>query len=57
MNNVLLIVVIIAYVAFIIHNVVEIVLANKFYKRLEKEHQELIDEIIDKVTDDLLGDK
>ena len=57
MNNVLSIVGIIACVAFIIYNIVEIVLANKFYKRLEKEHQELIDELINKATDDLLGDK
>ena len=57
MNNVLSIVGIIACVAFIIYNIVEIVLANKFYKRLEKEHQELINDLINKVTDDLLGDK
>ena len=57
MNKVLSIVGIIAFVAFIIYNIVEIILANKFYKRLEKEHQELIDELINKATDDLLGDK
>lgn len=57
MNNVLSIVGIIACVAFIIYNIVEIVLANKFYKRLEKEHQELINDLINKATDDLLGDK
>lgn len=57
MNNILSIVGIIACVAFIIYNIVEIVLANKFYKRLEKEHQELINDLINKATDDLLGDK
>ena len=57
MNNVLSIVGIIACVAFIIYNIIEIVLANKFYKRLEKEHQELINVLINKATDDLLGDK
>ena len=57
MNNVLSIVGIIACVAFIIYNIVEIVLANRFYKRLEKEHKQLIDELINKATDDLLGDK
>lgn len=57
MNNILSIVGIIACVAFIIYNIVEIVLANKFYKRLEKEHQELINDHINKATDDLLGDK
>lgn len=57
MNNIITIICCIAIISFVIYNMVEIVLAHKFYKKIEKEHQELIDKLIDKTVDDLLGDK
>ena len=58
MNNILTIIAIIAIIAFImfiVWNVFEIVMAHKFYKKIEKEHQDLIDKLIDETVDDLLG--
>ena len=37
MNNIVTILCIIAFALIIIYNVVEIVLANKFYKKIEKD--------------------
>ena len=45
MEKILEVVAIIAFVIFIIYNIFEIIMANKFYKKLEKEHQDLIDKL------------
>lgn len=47
----------IALLIFISYNVYEIYLANKFYKRIEKEHMKEIDDLIDKIVEDKLGDE
>lgn len=57
MKTILEVIAIIAFIIFIIYNIFEIILANRFYKKLEKENQDFIDKIIDETVDDLLGDK
>jgi membrane protein implicated in regulation of membrane protease activity len=55
MSNILNILAIVAFVIFIVYNIVEIVLANRFYKKIEKEHQEEINKIIDDCIDKMVN--
>ena len=53
MEKILEVVAIIAFVIFIIYNVFEIILAHKFYKKIEKEHKDFIDKLINDIIEDL----
>ena len=55
MRTIIEIIVIIAFIIFIIYNIFEIVLANRFYKKIEKEHQEEINKIIDDCIDKMVN--
>jgi uncharacterized SAM-binding protein YcdF (DUF218 family) len=57
MSRALEIVAMIAFVVFIIYNAVEIILANRFYKRMEERHKKIIDSIIDKTVDEIIEGK
>lgn len=57
METILKLIAIIAFILFCVYNIFEIVLAHKFYKKMEQEHQDLIDKLMDKTVDDLLGEK
>ena len=53
MNQFLNIIAIIAFILFIIYQVYELVMANKFYKKMKKQHQELIDRIVEETVEDM----
>ena len=51
MEKVLTILAIIAFAAFIIYKVCEIVVANRFYKRIEQDYDDFIFDLIKKFMD------
>ena len=51
MGKALTILAIIAFAAFVIYNVFEIVLAHKFYKRMKQDYDDFIFELIKKSMD------
>ena len=56
MNNILSIIGIIACVSFIIYNIVEIVLAQRLYKKMEKENKDFYEKLINEYVNKTLGD-
>lgn len=57
MNNILTVVAIIAFILFIAYNIFEIIMTYKFYKKLEKEHQDFIEKLIEETVNELLEGK
>jgi len=55
MKVILEVIVIIAFIIFIIYNIFEIVLANRFYKKIEKENKEEINKLIDDCIDKMVN--
>lgn len=53
MKTILEVIAIIAFIIFIIYNIFEIILANRFYKKIEKENQDFIDKLINDIIEDL----
>ena len=57
MEDILLKLAIVAIVLFIFWNIYEIVMANIFYKKMTKEHKEMIDKLINNTVEEMLSDK
>lgn len=55
MKTILEVLAIIVFIIFIIYNIFEIILANRFYKKIEKEHQEEINKLIDDCIDKMVN--
>lgn len=47
----------ISLLLFILSNIIEIIMANRFYREIEKEYKDELDRTIDEAVDKLLGDK
>lgn len=57
METVLEVIAVVAFLIFIGYNIFEIVMTNKFYKKMEKQHKAVIDKLINDTVEEMLGDK
>lgn len=57
MGTALEVIAVVAFLIFIAYNIFEIVMANKFYKKMEKQHKAVIDKLINDTVEEMLGDK
>ena len=57
MEDILLKLAIVAMVLFIFWNIYEIVMTHIFYKKMTKEHKEMIDKLINNTVEEMLSDK
>lgn len=48
------IIALVAFFSFIVYNVGELILVNKCYKKMEKEHQEFLDALIEETLEELV---
>ena len=53
MEQFLNIIAVIAFSLFIIYQIFEIVMSHKYYKKMKKQHQELIDRIVEETVEDM----